>query len=428
MSVRFSFDGREIEAREGTSLAAALLEAGETVLSRSSKYRRPRGVSCARGHCPNCMVRVDGMPDVRACMVPVRAGMEVETEGSTARKVDVFRTIDRLGPVFPVGFQYRWFKRQNVAWRLWEGQLRKLAAETEIPPSFEVPEGLHLSADLLVVGAGPAGLAAADAAASAGLTVVLAGRRARLGGQAAAYLGREAAGAEELAAIIARVEASEGVTVLAPGTVVAAFEDRYVVDCGERAAEVTAAASVLATGAYERSLVFPGNDRPGVMLASGLRRLVLEDGALRDRSAAFVVADDSGLEAAAELREAGMNVAAVVDLRDGARVTGVKGRGKVAGLAVEDGGTSRTIACDLVAISGGWQRADELRYVATSDGDALVVGERASPLAPEERRQGQLPRLQGVGAVAGSRGLAAALAEGAAAGAWAARDKEGSVG
>jgi sarcosine oxidase, subunit alpha len=437
--VRFALNGRPLEAREGQSLAAALLAAGVTTLTRSPKYRRPRGIHCARGHCPNCLLRVDGVPHVRSCIVPVRDGMRVETEGATAARVDPLRAIDKAGALFPVGFQYRWFKRQNLAWRLWEGQLRRTAAETEMPAPTEVPPAERIAADLLVVGAGPAGIAAAAAAAEAGLRVVLAGRRAALGGGQRTML-EHGEGPADLQAALARVRDDARVRILAPGTVVAAFDKRYLVDAGTHVIEVTAVLSVLATGAYERAIPFPGNDRPGVMLTSALRRLALEDRVLAGRRAALVATDDSAYAHAAELLAAGMEVVAIADVRTdgglpasaadlhaagveligGARVSGIGGRGALRGLLLAAAAGERLVRCDVVGMSGGWQAADELRYVATSDGQAVVVGERARPLHPDAPADEPMAVLQGVGAVVGTRDVAAAVEEGARAGALAA--------
>lgn len=157
-AVRFTFDGRPVAARTGQSVAAALLQAGHWTLSRSPKYRRPRGVHCAAGHCPSCLVRIDGVAHARSCMVDAREGMRVETEGDAGRRFDPRRAIDRAGLLFPVGFQYRWFKRQGRAWRIWESQLRKAAADTELPAAFPVAPARRMEADVLVVGGGAAGL------------------------------------------------------------------------------------------------------------------------------------------------------------------------------------------------------------------------------------------------------------------------------
>jgi len=424
-TVRVTFDSRPLRARVGLPLATALLEAGVQTLTRSSKYRRPRGLYCAKGHCANCMLRVDGRPHVRSCTVEVRDGMVVEPEGATTRRVDPFRAIDHLGQLFPVGFQYRYFKRQNLAWRLWEAQLRRLAAETDIPAAFAVPSGERLRCDLLVVGAGPAGVAAASTAVSSGLDVVLVGRRRRIAGVAS--------DSARVRAHVETIAASGRCNVLAPATAIAGFDDRYVIDAGDRAVEVTAEASVLATGAYERAVVFPGNDRPGVMLTSAVRRLAVEQGALHGRRVVVIAADDSAYGAAEDLIAAGLRVVAIVDTRPaaaqlestaevirGATVSGLRGRGRISGLSISAGGRRRTLACDLVAMSGGWQRADELRYSATSTGTTLVIGERAAPLDTNGWQGAEMPVLQGVGAVAGAMTLDAAIADGEVAGAWAA--------
>jgi sarcosine oxidase subunit alpha len=423
--VRFSFDGKPVTAHKGQSIAAALLDAGVATLSRSSKYRRPRGLYCANGHCPNCMLRVDGMPHVRTCMTAARDGHVVESEGTAARRIDPFRAIDRTGALFPVGFQYEYFKRQNLAWRVWEGRLRALAAESELPEPFEIPAAQWLEADLLVVGGGPAGLAAAIAAARRGLDVVLATRRP--------VVARGSDGAE-LAELRASVSAQQNIRVLAPGTVIAGFGDRYVVDCRDHVAEVTAQNSILATGAYERALSFPGNDRPGVMLTSALLRLVLDEGVKPSGAIAIVTDQNWAYDAAGRLRDAGCIVAAILDVRPeggdgvaagfgtqvltGASVESVSaGVNGVRGLSVRTVHGEHSLRCTAIAMSGGWQPADELRYAATSHGIAVVNGERATPMDATAGPDGhELPTLQAVGAVTGLGAAAAAVAEGELAG------------
>lgn len=433
--VRFSFDGKPVTAHEGQSIAAALLNAGVATLTRSSKYRRPRGLYCANGHCPNCMLRVDGMPHVRTCMTAARDGHVVESDGAAARRVDPFRAIDRAGGLFGVGFQYEYFKRQNLAWRVWEGRLRALAAESELPAPFEIPAAEWLEADLLVVGGGPAGLAAALAAAKRGLSVVVATRRP---------LVERGSDTAELAQTRGSIGSEQSIRVLAPGTVIAGFGDRYVVDCRDHVAEVTARSSILATGAYERALSFPGNDRPGVMLTSALLRLVLDEG-VRPRGAVAIVTDqDWAYDAAARLRDAGCTVAAVVDVRPGgsdharsadlsvqvlagAEVVSVTaGAHGVRAVSVRTAHGEHSLRCAAIAMSGGWQPADELRYAATSRGDTVVIGERAASIDASARADGGvLPALQAVGAVGGCTEAATALAEGELAGAWAWAASEG---
>jgi NADPH-dependent 2,4-dienoyl-CoA reductase/sulfur reductase-like enzyme len=433
-TVRFSFDGKSVTAREGQSLAAALLDAGVVTLTRSSKYRRPRGLYCANGHCPNCMLRVDGQPHVRTCMTPARDNHVVESEGAAARRIDPFRAIDRTGSLFPVGFQYQYFKRQNLAWRVWEGRLRALAAESELPEPFEIPPAEWIEADLLVAGGGPAGLAAALAAAERGLEVVLATRRPLTG------RGSDSAETRQLRAL---VSAQPKIRVLAPGTVIAGFGDRYVVDCRHQVTEVTAERSVLATGAYERGLSFPGNDRPGVMLTSALLRLVLDDGVTPKGAIAIITDQDWAYNVAARLIAAGCEIAAVIDVRRGgpgmlrsepdtqvlteAEILSVYGGARsVRGLSVRTAQGVQKLRCGSIAMSGGWQPADELRYAATSQGDAVVIGERATTIGggpgPAARA---LPTLQAVGSVAGCSDPGAAATEGKLAGTWAAEGRYG---
>ncbi len=433
-TVRFTFDGKPVTAHEGQSLAAALLDAGVTTLTRSSKYRRPRGLYCANGHCPNCMLRVDGQPHIRTCMIAARDNHVVESEGAAARRIDPFRAIDRTGSLFPVGFQYQYFKRQNLAWRVWEGRLRALAAESELPEPFEIPPAEWIEADLLVVGGGPAGLAAAATAAERGLNVVLATRRPLAG------RGSDSAEAKQLRA---SVSAQPKIRVLAPGTVIAGFSNRYVVDCRDHVAEVTAQRSVLATGAYERGLSFPGNDRPGVMLTSALLRLVLDDGVTPKGAIAIVTDQDWAYDAAARLTAAGCEIAAVVDVRSGgpgmlraepgtqvwteAEILSVNGGPRsVRGLSVGTAHGAQKLPCGTIAMSGGWQPADELRYAATSHGDAVVIGERATAIngnpGPDART---LPNLQAVGAVSGGTDPGAAATEGKLAGTWASEGRDG---
>jgi sarcosine oxidase subunit alpha len=401
-AVTFTLDGRSIRARPGQSVAGALLAAGVDVLTRSPKYRRPRGIYCAGGYCPNCLVRVDGVPHVRACMTPATEGLPVELEGSAGKRLDPLRAADRLGFLLPLGFQYRYFKRQSFAWRVWEGRLRAAAAETRMPEPGEMPPAERVKADLLVVGGGPAGIGAAVAAARAGLQVVLASRRG-IGGRARPAL------PPELSSAVEELRKSPLVRFVLPGTVVAFFDGCFVVDAGTRALEVTAGSSVLATGAYERGLVFEGNDRPGVMLSSALRRLVLEEGVLTGSTAVLAGTDSSIHETAGELRAAGVTVVAVLDEAPLAAL----GSRRIEALRLTGG---ETVRCDVVGISGGWQAADELRFQATSRGVDVVAGERATP--PEG--DGPLPLLQGAGAVVGTRTAAEAFVEGLAAGARAA--------
>jgi NADPH-dependent 2,4-dienoyl-CoA reductase/sulfur reductase-like enzyme len=421
VTVRFSFDGGTVEAQANQSVAAALLARGVRTLTRSSKYGRPRGVYCAGGYCPNCLLRIDGEPNVRSCLVRVADGMVVESEHSLSRHLAPKRLVNVLSPLFPVGFQYRYFKRQSPLWRIWESQLRKNAADTSMPSGAPTPPAERWTAELLVVGGGPAGIAAAAAGAQAGISTVIATRRERLGGRLRPQLD-DGTAQSEVQHALASLLRSEHVRIVAPGTVVAAFESTYWIDARTHLIELRAPRSVLATGAYERALVFKGNDMPGVMLTTALRRLALEDRVLDGSTAIIATTDDSAYSTAAELVDAGVGVKAVLDVRSSiddqahqdmrdrgipvitsSRIEGVHRRRRGFTVSTERG---ETFSCDFVGMSGGWQPADELRYVLTSDGQALVEGERA------DEAQRFVRALTPVGGVTGTRDAAKATAEG----------------
>jgi len=126
--VRFTFDGRRFDAQEGDTVASALTAEGVDVLTHSFKYHRPRGVLCCSGRCPNCIVEVDGQPNVRACVTPVADGMKVKPQNAwPAFRADVMTLTDRFDRLLPVGFYYKTFIRPRVLWPLYEKVLRHAA-------------------------------------------------------------------------------------------------------------------------------------------------------------------------------------------------------------------------------------------------------------------------------------------------------------
>ena len=164
--ITFSLHGRPVRAFHGDTIGSALFAAGQRVFSRSFKYHRPRGLLCCTGQCPNCMMRVDGVPNVRVCAEPAREGARVEAQnvwGSLNR--DLLRVTDTIGgPFTPVGFYYRTMIRPRRAWPLYEKFLRSVAGLGKVDEDgtrsgrFDTE---HRRADVLVVGGGRSGLAAA---------------------------------------------------------------------------------------------------------------------------------------------------------------------------------------------------------------------------------------------------------------------------
>src|SRR5437867_276878 len=175
--ITFWFDGRPIAAYEGDSVAAALYASGVRIFSRSFKYHRPRGLLCCANACPNCIMDVDGTPNVRTCVEPVREGMKVTHQNAIpSLNFDVMAAGQLIPFISTVGFYYKMFYKPRWMWPYYEAVLRNAAGlgkiDIEKEPDY-VYEKLNLHCEVAVVGGGPAGLTAALEAAKAGVRVVL---------------------------------------------------------------------------------------------------------------------------------------------------------------------------------------------------------------------------------------------------------------
>ena len=340
-AVSFTFAGWKVTGFEGDTIASAAFAAGKRVFSRSFKYHRPRGLLCCSGHCANCQMTVDGVPNVRVCTEPIREGAVVE--GQNVRwslDFDFMSLTDKVGgPFTPVGFYYRTFIRPREAWPLYEKFLRSAAGLGKLDPHAGHSRRYdteHRKARVLVVGGGAAGRAAALDAAKAGPGVVLVDEDPRLADLSLA-----------------------GVEVLAPASALGIWEGGLVpIDAGTTLYRFRAERIVVATGATEQPLVFPGNDLVGVMLPDGVRRLVRDFSIKPGERAIVLGADDDTLAIAEELADVGIEVVRAVDLREAhPRELVARGRkGRVRRLVLD----GEEIGCDLVVASGGRQPAYSL--------------------------------------------------------------------
>jgi sarcosine oxidase, subunit alpha len=378
--IAFTYRGRRIQAFEGDTFGSALYAAGQRIFSRSFKYHRPRGLLCCSGSCANCMMTVDGVPNVRVCAEPVREGAEVVGQnvlGSLDH--DLLAVTDKVGgPFTPVGFYYRTMIRPRWAWPLYERFLRNVAGLGRLDPHAERTNRYdteHRHADVLVVGGGSAGQRAAAEHATRGAEVTLVEENPYL-------------------------EIEEGDFQVIRGRALGIWEGRLVpIDAGNVLYRYRADKIVVAAGAIEQPLVFPGNDLVGVMLPQAVRRLV-QDWSLRPgKRAAVVTVDDNGRQAATILKQAGVEVAAVYDLRrERIREIVARGRKGILGSVELDG---RRVDCDLLVMSGGRQPAYSLLSQA---GARIEYAPESGLFLPAEIPEG----VEAVGSVTGD-GISAAV-------------------
>jgi sarcosine oxidase, subunit alpha len=370
--VTLGWRGEQVTGLAGDTVASALFDSGVTVFSRSFKYHRPRGLLCCAGQCPNCLVQIDGEPAVRACMTPVKEGMQVDPINAwPSLETDVLHAVGRATPSFgmQVGFYYKTFIRPRWAWKYYEKFLRSAAGLGKLDPGHrrtERFEKVHRHVDVLVVGGGESGLEAAIAAAREGRETALVDEGLALGGRLA-FSGIAAAAR---AADLASQAREAGVEILSPAWAGGVYEGNLVpVYQGATMFRFRAGEIVVATGVIEQPLVFGRNDLPGIMLGSGARRLVNQFRIVPGERAVVVTADDLGIDAACDLAEAGMEVAAVADLRDrdederlamygiehltGFAPVEARGRTEVTGIVVARGSERQAHSADLVVMSGG---------------------------------------------------------------------------
>lgn len=371
----FTFEGEEVEAYAGDTIGSALYARGQRIFTRSFKYHRPRGLTCASGNCASCLMEVDGEPSVRVCTRAVEGGEVVRSQtvsGSLER--DPMRAVDHLGgPLTPVGFYYRLGIRPKIAWPYIERVLRRLTGPGragERPTAARRSDVEHRQVDVLVIGAGRAGREAAARHAAEGRRVVVVDER-----------------------VERRELEIDGAEVLAPASALGVYEGRLVpVHAGAVVHRIRAERIVVATGSIEQPLLFDGNDLPGVMTPGAVLRLIGLWSIRPGTRAVVLAADESALAAVGALRDAGVEVAEVFDLRAGERheIRASGRRGLLAAVRVD----GRRIGCDLLVASAGRQPAYSLLAQA---GCGVRFDPERGIFAPHELADG----IEAVGSVTG---------------------------
>ncbi|MEL0612583.1 2Fe-2S iron-sulfur cluster-binding protein [Marinomonas arenicola] len=320
-SVTFTFEGQRYQGLEGDTIASALVANNQWLMSRSFKYHRPRGPLTMAGQDANTLVQLKDEPNVLADKHLIRAGLDVlgqNYNGSLAKDKDA--KLSYAGRFMPVGFYYRAFYKPVGIWDKWEPFIRKKAglgfANLTFKPVYH--DKAYLFHDVAVIGAGPAGLAAALKAADAGASVLLVDENPILGG-ALTYHRFDVEGerAKQL-----RTELTESVlnhsniTVLNNATCNGWFTDNYLpVIQGNRMYKVRAKQCIVASGAFEQHVVFRNNDVPGVMMSSAAMRLMSHYAVKPGNKAVVLTGNDDGYLCALELANNGVQVALIVDMR-----------------------------------------------------------------------------------------------------------------
>jgi sarcosine oxidase, subunit alpha len=386
-ALTFTWNGTSVRGYSGDTIVSALAAAGERVFSRSMKYHRPRGLLTASFHDPGCMVQVGDEPNVRGAHRLITDGMTVTSQNAwPSLKFDVKAANRFAGPFLGAGFYYKTFMRPQALWPAYESVLRRFVNGGSVSPDtpHTLPEKRHAHPDVLVAGGGPAGMAAAVAAARAGATVLLVEEEHQLGGHL--RWGGEADLAA-LADLAGQVTAEPGIEVLTDAVVLGRYDGNWiaVLDRGsrpagaaaERLVRARAKSLVVAPGLIERPYVIEGNDLPGVMLSTAVRRLINLYAVRPGERAVVLTANGEGDTAIADLKRAGVEVARVEDARLGGDVRAVRGRGGVRAAEFADGGR---VSCDLLVTAVGWTAPTSLLNMA---GNRPVYSDRAARFLPD---------------------------------------------
>jgi sarcosine oxidase, subunit alpha len=426
--IAFSFNGRGYTGFQGDTLASALLASGVQLVGRSFKLHRPRGIYSCGIEEPTGLVDVGTehkrTPNVRATVLELYPGLVAESQNCwPSVGFDLGAINSWFSPLLPAGFYYKTFKWPN--WHVFEPSIRAMAGlgRASREPDPDRYEEISADVDVLVAGAGATGLAAAVAAARAGANVMLLESQSHLGGISDLRSDRKLA---ELA-----IEAQKlGVRILSRTSAFGIYDHnlicaRQIIAHGpaasnvqgelrERVWKIRARAIIAAIGCFERPMVFPDNDRPGVMLAGAAEKYAQAYGIAAGDRAVIAANSDSAYEVAGALHTFGIEVAAIVDCRAegligadvsappntlrlaSALVGGVDGKRAVRGCAIGGtAGTMQRIECDLILAAGGLAPAVHLHSQA---GGKLRWLEESAMFVPDGPASG----VFSVGACAGA--------------------------
>ncbi len=417
--VTFTFEGQQLTGYEGETIAAALHAAGVRYLHESAKKHRPRGLFCAIGNCSSCLMKVNGVPNIRVCVEPLREGITVERQmGNEKAKVDVHIE-------------------------------KKLNNQREL-----------ITTDILVIGGGPAGMCAAVEAAEAGAQVILLERSGKLGGQLLKqthkFFGSEKQDAGTRGIYIAdkiqaQIDALDNIQVWTESIAAGFYKSGIVmVDKNGVIEGIQPKAIIIATGAFEKNLVFPNNDLPGIYGAGAVQTLMNMEGVVPAKNVLMVGAGNIGLIVSYQLMQAGVNVAAVIEAAPNIggylvhanklRRAGVPimtrhtikcayGKDRVEGAIIYEldehfqpiPGTEQDVKCDVICMAVGLAPLPELFFQAGCDMKFVPELGGYVPVIDDERHT-SVRNVYAAGDSGGVEEASSAMLTGKLAGISAARD------
>jgi sarcosine oxidase subunit alpha len=458
--LQFRFNGKSYTGFDGDTLASALLANGVHMVGRSWKYHRPRGILSAGAEEPNAIFQLEKgartIPNARATQVELYEGLDASSVNCwPSLDFDLLSLNSKVSRLMPAGFYYKTFMWPKFMWMKYEHMIRKasgLGKSPELPDPDRYEHG-HRHCDVLVAGGGVAGITAALAAGRAGARVMLVDEQSEFGGltlSSHAKIDGQFA-SEWVEAAIAELEAMPEVQLL-PRSTVYGYHDCNFLTINQRLTDhlsqnkrrggreklwqVRAHQVVLATGAMERPLVHANNDRPGIMLASAVSTYVNRYAVQPGKRAVIFTNNDSAYQTALDLKAAGANVIAVVDARSNSsselastvRSAGIEVRNasvvvntsgskrlqsvqvmslSADGLSVS--GASKTLDCDLLAVSGGWS---PVVHLSSQSGAKAIWNDEAAMFLPGKPTQHQVS----VGSANGTLDLSQSLKEATVAG------------
>jgi sarcosine oxidase subunit alpha len=448
--MRFSFDGKVFDGFAGDTLASALLVNGVSLVGRSFKYHRPRGIFGAGSDEPNALVELRPgarrEPNSRATTVELFDGLQAESQNRfPSLRFDLLSVNSILAPFLSAGFYYKSFMWPASWWeKVYEPAIRRAAGlgRASGEPDPDIYEKQHSFCDVLIAGSGPAGLMAALSAARSGARIILCEEDFMFGGRLLAekHVIADMAAPDWVSGVMAELAGLRNVTLLPRTTLLSVYDGNTYVALErvsdhlptppphqprQRLWKIVARQTVMATGSHERIIAFGGNDRPGVMQASALRAYVNRFAVVPGKAVSVFTTTDGGWHAARELMEAGVAVAAVIDPRDyvnpavvaavgklgvgafpNSEVLRVLGTRRVKAIEVStDGHNAFVVACDTLGVSGGFNPALGL---SSHLGARPIWSDKAAAFVPEHLP----PAMEAAGAARGVFSLADCLADG----------------